>query len=76
MSQNQSSSNSERDTDNVAKADETQTTNVVNEQASSTEQIDTNENATPSNTQEPPAQPPQKGKAKIIGLIIVFILLP
>ncbi|NAS09556.1 HlyD family secretion protein [Acinetobacter haemolyticus] len=75
MSQNQSSSNSERDTDNVAKADETQTTNVVNEQASSTEQIDTNENATPSNTQEPPAQPPQKGKAKIIGLIIVFILL-
>ena len=75
MSQNQSSSNSKRDTDNVAKADETQTTNVVNEQASSTEQIDTNKTATPSNTQEPPAQPPQKGKAKIIGLIIVFILL-
>ncbi|MGG2099153.1 efflux RND transporter periplasmic adaptor subunit [Acinetobacter haemolyticus] len=75
MSQNQSSSNSERDKDNVAKANETQTTNVVNEQASSTEQIDTNENATPSNTQELPAQPPQKGKAKIIGLIIVFILL-
>ena len=75
MSQNQSSSNSERDTNDVAKADETQTANVVNEQASSTEQIDTNETATPSNTQEPPAQPPQKGKAKIIGLIIVFILL-
>ncbi|QER39022.1 biotin/lipoyl-binding protein [Acinetobacter suaedae] len=74
MSQNQSPSNSERDTDNVKKVDETQTTNVVNEQASSTEQTKTTENTTPSNTQEPPAQPPQKGKAKIIGLIILFIL--
>ncbi len=32
---------------------------------SSTEQIDTDATATPSNTQGPPAQPPQKGKAKI-----------
>ncbi|WP_109440951.1 HlyD family secretion protein [Acinetobacter haemolyticus] len=75
MSQENSSSNSERDTDNVKKADETQTTAVVNEQVSTTEQIDTNENATPSNTQEPPTKPPQKGKVKIIGLIILFILL-
>ncbi|MCU4583042.1 efflux RND transporter periplasmic adaptor subunit [Acinetobacter gyllenbergii] len=76
MSQDQSSSNSERDTDQVGNAAETQDTNTRTEQIAPVEKVDPlKPDTTTSNQQQPPAEPPKKGKAKIIGFIILILLL-
>ncbi|MFW1839491.1 HlyD family secretion protein [Acinetobacter gyllenbergii] len=75
MSQDQSSSNSERDTDQVGNAAETQDTNTRTEQIAPVEKVDPLKPDTTSNQQQPPAEPPKKGKAKIIGFIILILLL-
>lgn len=76
MSQNQSSSNSERDTDQVKQTTDTPSTETQVEQVSPiehTEKVDA-EN-TPSNQETQPIEPPKKSKAKIIGLIVLILLL-
>ena len=73
MSQDQSSSNSERDTDQVENKTETQASEPS--QASTEKVEQPRPESSNSNTQQPPAEPPQKGKAKIIGLIILILLL-
>ncbi|ENU31545.1 hypothetical protein F991_00690 [Acinetobacter sp. CIP-A165] len=75
MSQNQSPSNSERDTNDVEKATEAETPKSVNEPSSTTEQVDSADNAVTSNPPNSPTEPPQKSKAKIIGLIILILIL-
>ncbi|ENW95635.1 HlyD family secretion protein [Acinetobacter sp. NIPH 298] len=75
MSQNQSPSNSERDTNDVEKTTEAETPKSVNEQSSTTEQVDSADNAVTSNPPNSPTEPPQKSKAKIIGLIILILIL-
>lgn len=75
MSQNQSPSNSERDTNDVEKATEAETPKSVNEPSSTTEQVDSADNAVSSNPPNSPTEPPQKSKAKIIGLIILILIL-
>ncbi|MDR7016487.1 efflux RND transporter periplasmic adaptor subunit [Acinetobacter sp. 3657] len=75
MSQNQSPSNSERDTNDVEKVTEAETPKSVNEPSSTTEQVDSADNAVTSNPPNSPTEPPQKSKAKIIGLIILILIL-
>ncbi|MEB6666826.1 efflux RND transporter periplasmic adaptor subunit [Acinetobacter vivianii] len=76
MSQDQSSSNSERDKDQVDNKTETQASESPQAQVSTTENVAQPQAETPnSNTQQPPNEPPKKGKAKIIGLIILILLL-
>ncbi|USA55180.1 efflux RND transporter periplasmic adaptor subunit [Acinetobacter sp. C32I] len=76
MSQNQSSSNSERDTDQVENKTETQASEPSQLQVTSTEKVEQpRPESSNSNTQQPPTEPPKKGKAKIIGLIILILLL-
>ncbi|QHH92509.1 biotin/lipoyl-binding protein [Acinetobacter gyllenbergii] len=76
MSQDQSSSNSERDTDQVENKTETQVSEPSQAQVTSTEKVEQPRPETSNlNTQQPPAEPPKKGKAKIIGLIILILLL-
>ncbi|HIQ33982.1 MULTISPECIES: efflux RND transporter periplasmic adaptor subunit [Acinetobacter] len=76
MSQNQSSSNSERDTDQVKQTTDTSSTETQVEQVSPiehTEKVDVIN--TPSNQEIQPTEPPKKSKAKIIGLIVLILLL-
>ncbi|QNH52138.1 efflux RND transporter periplasmic adaptor subunit [Acinetobacter venetianus] len=76
MSQNQSSSNSERDTDQVKQTTDTSSTETQVEQVSPiehTEKVDAIN--TPSNQEIQPTEPPKKSKAKIIGLIVLILLL-
>lgn len=76
MSQNQSSSNSERDTDQVKQTTDTSSTETQVEQVSPiehTEKVDAVN--IPSNQETQPTEPPKKSKAKIIGLIILILLL-
>lgn len=76
MSQNQSSSNSERDTDQVKQTTDTSSTETQVEQVSPiehTEKVDAVN--TPSNQETQPTEPPKKSKAKIIGLIVLILLL-
>ncbi|RZG86692.1 HlyD family secretion protein [Acinetobacter venetianus] len=76
MSQNQSSSNSERDTDQVKQTTDTSLTETQVEQVSPiehTEKVDAVN--TPSNQETQPTEPPKKSKAKIIGLIVLILLL-
>ncbi|PRD21073.1 UNVERIFIED_CONTAM: antigen protein [Trichonephila clavipes] len=76
MSQNQSSSNSERDTDQVKKTTDTSSTETQVEQVSPiehTEKVDAVN--TPSNQETQPTEPPKKSKAKVIGLIVLILLL-
>lgn len=76
MSQNQSSSNSERDTDQVKQTTDTSSTETQVEQVSPiehTEKVDAVN--TPSNQETQPIEPPKKSKAKIIGLIVLILLL-
>ncbi|KXO82580.1 HlyD family secretion protein [Acinetobacter venetianus] len=76
MSQNQSSSNSERDTDQVKQTTDTSATETQVEQVSPiehTEKVDVIN--TPSNQEIQPTEPPKKSKAKIIGLIVLILLL-
>ncbi len=76
MSQNQSSSNSERDTDQVKQTTDTSSTETQVEQVSPiehTEKVDVIN--TPSNQETQPTEPPKKSKAKIIGLIVLILLL-
>ncbi|WP_336041581.1 HlyD family secretion protein [Acinetobacter dispersus] len=76
MSQDQSSSNSERDTDQVENKTETQASELSQAQVTSTEKVEQPRPETSnSNQQQPPTEPPKKGKAKIIGLIILILLL-
>ncbi|QHH97586.1 HlyD family secretion protein [Acinetobacter dispersus] len=76
MSQDQSSSNSERDTDQVDNKTETQVSESPQAQVSATENVAQPQAETSnSNQQQPPTEPPKKGKAKIIGLIILILLL-
>ncbi|MCU4390469.1 efflux RND transporter periplasmic adaptor subunit [Acinetobacter courvalinii] len=76
MSQDQSSSNSERDKNQVDNKTETQASESAQAQVSATEQIAQPQPETSnSNTQQPPNEPAKKGKAKIIGLIILILLL-
>lgn len=76
MSQNQSSSNSERDTDQVKQTTDTSSTETQVEQVSPiehTEKVDAVN--THSNQETQPTEPPKKSKAKIIGLIVLILLL-
>ncbi|WP_019384011.1 HlyD family secretion protein [Acinetobacter venetianus] len=76
MSQNQSSSNSERDTDQVKQTTDTSSTETQVEQVSPiehTEKVDAVN--IPSNQETQPTKPPKKSKAKIIGLIVLILLL-
>ncbi|WP_278396664.1 HlyD family secretion protein [Acinetobacter venetianus] len=76
MSQNQSSSNSERDTDQVKQTTDTSSTETQVEHVSPiehTEKVDAVN--TPSNQETQPTEPPKKSKAKIIGLIVLILLL-
>lgn len=76
MSQDQSSSNSERDKNQVDNKTETQASESAQAQVSATEQVAQPQPETSnSNTQQPPNEPAKKGKAKIIGLIILILLL-
>lgn len=76
MSQNQSSSNSERDTDQVKQTTDTSSTETQVEQVSPIEHTEKVDAAnTPSNQENPPSEPPKKSKAKIIGLIVLILLL-
>ncbi|MCH7336060.1 efflux RND transporter periplasmic adaptor subunit [Acinetobacter sp. NIPH 2699] len=75
MSQNQSPSNSERDTDDVNKATETQATEATTEQQATTSEKVDETTSTTETTQDQPTEAPKKGKAKIIGLMIVLLLL-
>ncbi|MEN5172461.1 efflux RND transporter periplasmic adaptor subunit [Acinetobacter higginsii] len=76
MSQDQSSSNSERDTDQVGNKTETQASEPSQAQVTSTEKVEQPRPETSnSNQQLPPTEPPKKGKTKIIGLIILILLL-
>ncbi|ENW80615.1 hypothetical protein F909_01901 [Acinetobacter sp. ANC 3929] len=78
MSQDQSSSNSERDKDQVVNTAESPISESPKEQMTSTQKLDEPKSETStSNTQQPPPpnEPPKKGKAKIIGLIILILLL-
>ncbi|WP_436898054.1 HlyD family secretion protein [Acinetobacter gyllenbergii] len=76
MSQDQSSSNSERDTDQVENKTETQASEPSQAQVTSTEKVEQpRPESSNSNTQQPSTEPPKKGKAKIIGLIILILLL-
>lgn len=72
MSQNQSSSNSERDTDDVEKDTENQSTESVTQQESSTKTVDESKESA---TQEQPTEPPKNSKAKIIALVVLILLL-
>jgi HlyD family secretion protein len=76
MSQNQSSSNSERDTDQVKQTTDTSSTETQVEHVSPiehTEKVDAVN--TPSNQETQPTEPPKKSKARIIGLIVLILLL-
>lgn len=76
MSQNQSSSNSERDTDQVKQTTDTPSTETQVEQVSPiehTEKVDAVN--TPSNQETQPTEPPKRNKSKIIGLIVLILLL-
>lgn len=76
MSQNQPSSNSERDTDQVKQTTDTSSTETQVEHVSPiehTEKVDAVN--TPSNQEAQPTEPPKKSKAKIIGLIVLILLL-
>lgn len=76
MSQNQSSSNSERDTDQVKQTTDTSSTETQVEQVSPIEHTEKVDAAnTPSNQETQPTEPPKKSKAKIIGLIVLILLL-
>ena len=76
MSQNQSSSNSERDTDQVKQTTDTSSTETQVEQVSPIEHTEKVDAAnTPSNQEAQPTEPPKKSKAKIIGLIVLILLL-
>lgn len=76
MSQNQSSSNSERDTDQVKQTTDTSSTETQVEQVSPIEHTEKVDAAnTPSNQEIQPTEPPKKSKAKIIGLIVLILLL-
>ncbi|ENX43018.1 HlyD family secretion protein [Acinetobacter sp. NIPH 2100] len=79
MSQDQSSSNSERDKDQVVNTAESPASESSKEQMASTQILNESKSeASTSNTQQPPPppnEPPKKGKAKIIGLIILILLL-
>ncbi|MCI3877821.1 HlyD family secretion protein [Acinetobacter higginsii] len=76
MSQDQSSSNSERDTDQVENKTETQASEPSQAPVTSTEKVEQpRPESSNSNTQQPSTEPPKKGKAKIIGLIILILLL-
>ncbi|MCH7313678.1 efflux RND transporter periplasmic adaptor subunit [Acinetobacter sp. ANC 3882] len=79
MSQDQSSSNSERDKDQLVNTAESPASESSKEQMASTQILDEPKSeASTSNTQQPPPppnEPPKKGKAKIIGLIILILLL-
>lgn len=76
MSQDQSSSNSERDKNQVDKKTETQASESAQAQVTTTEQVaQPQSEASNSNTQQPSNEPAKKGKAKIIGLIILILLL-
>ncbi|ENX55737.1 MULTISPECIES: HlyD family secretion protein [Acinetobacter] len=76
MSQDQSSSNSERDTDEVENKTETQASEPSQAQVTSIEKVEQPRPETSnSNIQQPPTEPAKKGKAKIIGLIILILLL-
>ncbi|KXO83155.1 RND transporter [Acinetobacter venetianus] len=76
MSQNQSSSNSERDTDQVKQTTDTSSTETQIEQVSPIEHTEKVDAAnTPSNQEAQPTEPPKKSKAKIIGLIVLILLL-
>ncbi|ERP95039.1 RND transporter [Acinetobacter sp. COS3] len=76
MSQNQSSSNSERDTDQVKQTTDTSSTETQIEQVSPIEHTEKVDAAnTPSNQEIQPTEPPKKSKAKIIGLIVLILLL-
>ncbi|NIE96118.1 biotin/lipoyl-binding protein [Acinetobacter sp. Tr-809] len=74
MSQDQSSSNSERGTDQVDNKTETQASESSQVQFTPTEKVEQPRPET-SNQQLPPTEPAKKGKAKIIGLIILILLL-
>ncbi|MGB5888160.1 MAG: efflux RND transporter periplasmic adaptor subunit [Acinetobacter venetianus] len=76
MSQNQSSSNSERDTDQVKQTTDTSSTETQVEQVSPIEHTEKVDAAnTPSNQETQPTEPSKKSKAKIIGLIVLILLL-
>lgn len=72
MSQNQSSSNSERDTNDVEKDTENQSTGSVTQQESSTKIVDESKESA---TQKQPTEPPKNSKAKIIALVVLLLLL-
>lgn len=72
MSQNQSSSNSERDTNDVEKDTENQSTESVIQQESSTKTVDESKESA---TQKQPTEPPKNSKAKIIALVVLLLLL-
>ncbi|RLZ11028.1 HlyD family secretion protein [Acinetobacter sp. 2JN-4] len=72
MSQNQSSSNSERDTDDVEKVTKNQSTESSTQQESSTETVDESK---VSATLKQPTEPPKNSKAKIIALVVLLLLL-
>ncbi|MHA3982625.1 HlyD family secretion protein [Acinetobacter venetianus] len=76
MSQNQSSSNSERDTDQVKQTTDTSSTETQVEQVSPIEHTEKVDDVnTPANQETQPTEPPKKSKAKIIGLIVLILLL-
>lgn len=75
MSQNPSSSNSERDTDQVNQTTDAQTKETASEPVSlieHTEKVDTE--TAPLNKKIPPNKSSKNGKLKLIGLIILILL--